>query len=213
MQLIKIFIVEDDPIYKEFLIKELGKQRFMKVVGSAENGGDLLKQIKKTKPNVILLDVIMPNTDIIKTICKIKEIDPDIHILIHSQYLSDAIIISLHKAGCCGYVEKIHFETLVSAIISMVKDRHYYPDNILNVILQYQSGQAKYKLPKGFESISKMDVEFLELFCKKYSYKKIADLLNRSKNTVRGYKYNIKAKLGIETDEELHKLFQKWKDS
>lgn len=75
MLLIKLFITEDDPIYREYLIKDLGKQRFIKVVGWAENGDDLLMQIKKAKPNVILLDVIMPNTDIIITIRKVKELD------------------------------------------------------------------------------------------------------------------------------------------
>src|ERR1039457_6078410 len=131
MLLAKISIAEDNPIYRDLLHKVLDKQQYFRVVSESDNGEDLLKQIRKAKPNLFLLDVIMPNTDIIKTIQKIKEIDPDIHILIHSHFLYDGIIISLHKAGCCGFVEKIDFETLIQAITGMIKDGHYYGDRVL----------------------------------------------------------------------------------
>ena len=108
MNKIRILVVEDHPIVREGMVAILSLQPDMEVVGEAGDGIEAVTLARKTKPNVILLDLSMPRQDGLTTIPKLKEISPNFHILVLSSFAESKDVQQAIRTGALGLPSKRH---------------------------------------------------------------------------------------------------------
>ena len=106
MTKIKVLVVEDQTVVREGVTAILSFECDIEVVGEAEDGIQALEMIKKTKPDVILLDLMMPRQDGFTTIPKIVELAPDVSILVLTSFAEGDRVYQAIKAGALGYMLK-----------------------------------------------------------------------------------------------------------
>ena len=106
MNKIRILVVEDQHIVREGMVAILSLQSDMEIVGEAENGIQAVQLARKTKPDVILLDMVMPLQDGLTTIPKLKEISPNFRILVLSSFAPSSQVYQAIKTGALGYLLK-----------------------------------------------------------------------------------------------------------
>jgi NarL family two-component system response regulator LiaR len=106
MKKIKILVVDDESVVREGVVAILSLQSDMEVLGEAHNGVDAVKIARKTKPDVILLDMVMPEQDGLATIPKLKEILPESKILVLTSFAESDRVYQAVKLGALGYLLK-----------------------------------------------------------------------------------------------------------
>ena len=104
--MIKVLIADDQELIRESLKIVLGANEDMEVTGIAENGEQVLSEIKKEKPNVILMDIRMPGIDGVECTRLVKEKYPDIYIIVLTTFDDDEFVFSALKYGASGYLLK-----------------------------------------------------------------------------------------------------------
>ncbi len=106
MKKIRILVVEDQNVVREGMVAILSLQKDMEVVGEAVNGIEAVQLAIRTKPDVILLDMVMPQQDGLATIPKLKEISPNFRILVLSSFAESHRVYQAIKTGALGYLLK-----------------------------------------------------------------------------------------------------------
>ena len=119
----RILIVDDQTLFRTGLSSLLSQDERVEVVGQALDGADAVKQAVRLKPDVVLMDIKMPNLDCIEATRQIIEALPGTKILILTTFDSDSQVIQALKAGASGYVLKDSSATaIVSSIIAVMSD-------------------------------------------------------------------------------------------
>lgn len=106
MKRIRILVVDDESVVREGVVAILSFQSDLEVVGEAENGIQAVEIARKTKPDVVLLDMVMSNQDGLATIPKLKEVAPDARILVLTSFAEPDRVYQAIKAGALGYLLK-----------------------------------------------------------------------------------------------------------
>ena len=106
MNKIKVLVVEDQAVVREGVVAILSFSPDIEVVGQAENGAQALAMVKTKKPDVILLDLVMPQMDGLTAIPRIKEINPDAKVLLASGYSINGQASKIMERGCDGFIQK-----------------------------------------------------------------------------------------------------------
>jgi two-component system response regulator NreC len=178
----------------------------IKVVGVAHSGKDALEMLKTVTPEVILLDITMPEMSGIELTDAIKKKYPDIKILIlsmHSDYnnISDAI-----DAGADGYVPKdVSSEELVEAIETVSKGKNYFHSTISDEIVKNYANKRQ-KSTNVLPQLTKRELEVLQLFAEGFNNSEIADKLFLSVRTIESHKNHILQKTNMKNSVELIKF-------
>ena len=116
--IIKILIADDHPLLRESLHKTLSNQRDMKVVGEAGDGNEVVRMAEELKPDIIIMDIMMPTVNGIEASKQIKKDLPNIAILILTAYDDDNYVLGLLEAGAAGYLLKsARGQDIVNAIM------------------------------------------------------------------------------------------------
>ncbi len=206
MNKIDIFIVDDHQLVTDCINLFLKDSDRVKVAGIAHSGPEALKMLDKKTPNVILLDISMPEMTGIKVTEEIKKKYPDIKVLIlsmHSDYenISDAI-----DAGADGYVPKdVTSEELVDAIITVNNNENYFHTSISNEIVKNYTTKTK-KSSSLIPQLTKRELEVLKLFAEGFNNNEIADKLFLSVRTIESHKNHILQKTNLKNSVELIKF-------
>ena len=140
MNKIRILIVEDQHIVREGMVAILSLQPDMEIVGEAENGIQAVQLARKTKPDVILLDMVMPLQDGLTTIPKLKEISPNFRILVLSSFAQSSQVYQAIKTGALGYLLKDTPRAQLLQAISEVARGHasLQPSIAMKVITDFE---------------------------------------------------------------------------
>lgn len=205
-------IIDDDTAYVSYLIKELKLHPRFERKFVSFNSKDGLVQFKIYKPMVVLIDLILPDIDGIELSKLIKEIAPDTLIIGISGYLNDENIWEFIQAGCCCPLDKSDGpEEIIDAIPSVVLDGYYYTPNVQRVVNKNAAKGSNAITTIKKKELNKKELLFLDRYFGGKKYAKIADELALSPRTVEKYKNRIIKKLGLQTEEELHKFYLKKK--
>ena len=141
--MIKVLIADDQELIRESLKIVLGANEDMEVTGIAENGEQVLSEIKKKKPNVILMDIRMPGIDGVECTRLVKEKYPDIYIIVLTTFDDDEYIYDALKYGASGYLLKgCSLEELSSAIHSVLFGGACFNPNVAGKVAQFFSQKA-----------------------------------------------------------------------
>ncbi|HYC33766.1 MAG TPA: response regulator transcription factor [Gemmatimonadales bacterium] len=189
---IRIVIADDHPIFRAGLQGLLSAQEDFQVVGEAANGREAVSVVRHTKPDVLLVDLQMPELDGVHAIRDIKSATPGTRILVLTTYDSDGDILRAVEAGATGYLLKdTPREELFKAIRATARG-----ESVLSpVVASKLVGRARGPVEK---SLSARELEVLTLVARGVSNKIIGKELRISEATVKTHLLHIFAKLGVD---------------
>ncbi|MEJ2740721.1 MAG: response regulator transcription factor, partial [Dehalococcoidia bacterium] len=135
--IIKVLIADDHPLLRESLHKTLSNQRDMKVVGEAGDGNEVIRMAEELKPDIIIMDIMMPTVNGIEASKQIKKDHPNIAILILTAYDDDNYVLGLLEAGAAGYLLKsARGQNIVNAIRAIEAGESVLHPNIIGKLLK-----------------------------------------------------------------------------
>lgn len=200
MEEIKIGIVDDHKLFRKGIANICNSFTNVSVVLEADNGKQLIEQLQNQKniPDIILLDLNMPEMDGIETMKQLKKIQPSIKNIILSIYNEERIIFHLVECGARGYLFKnCELEELENSIRVVASKGFYFPGNIIELLQDYlQRAKNKMYASATFVDITDREKEILVLICEQYTAEEIGKKLFISKRTVEGHKNHLLLKSG-----------------
>ena len=201
---IRVMVVDDHPIMRNGLRDTLEASGRFEVVGLAEDGEEALRTVEGLQPQVIVMDVIMPNKDGIDACREIMELLPDTRVLMLTASSELDAVIEAVAAGATGYLQKYSRpEELVEAVVDVAEGRLRIPDEVVNAVfaLVRRDREDVSNLPA--DRLTALERETLALFATGRSYAEIAEARGKSSVTIRNTLYRIQDKLGIQSKQEL----------
>ena len=192
----RVLIVDDQTLFRTGLSSLLSEDERVDIVGQAVDGADAVKQAIKLKPDVVLMDIKMPNLDGIEATRQITEAIPATKVLVLTTFDSDSQVIQALKAGASGYVLKdASAAAIVSSIIAVMSGERVMASAVANRVLEMLTGTTT---PKEFyDGLTNREIEILKLLANGMANKQIAYRLKISEKTVRNHVSNMYEKLGI----------------
>jgi two-component system, NarL family, response regulator LiaR len=196
MKKIRILVIDDESVVREGVVAILSLQSDLEVVGEAQDGLEAVTLARKTKPDVILLDMVMPKQDGLATIPKIKEILPESRILVLTSFAESDRVYQAIKSGALGYLLKDATRAqLLQAIRDVANGQASIPPSIaLNVIHEIDHPSA---LLYTAEPLTPRELETLRLIARGLSNQEIATILVVHERTVAKYVSSILEKLQL----------------
>jgi len=204
---IKVLLAEDHHIIRQGLRSLLEKEINIRVVGEAVDGRETVRMVKELKPDVVVMDVSMPNLNGIEATRQISEEDADVKVIALSVHSDDPFVSGMLTAGAQGYLLKdCLFEELVKAIETVANGQLYLSARITqNVVQEYKSIKAK-ETHSVFDTLTAREREVLQLIAEGKSMKQIGAALFVSEKTVATHRQHIMEKLDIHTIPDLVKI-------
>jgi DNA-binding NarL/FixJ family response regulator len=192
----RVLVVDDQTLFRTGLASLLAEDERVEVVGQALDGADAVKQSAKLKPDVVLMDIKMPNLDGIEATRQILETVQGVRVLILTTFETDSQVIQALKAGASGYVLKdSSAAAIVSSIVAVMTGERVMASAVANRVLEMLTGMTT---PKEFyDGLTNREVEILKLLANGMANKQIAYRLKISEKTVRNHVSNTYEKLGI----------------
>ena len=172
------------------------------VLFEACGGKDLIRQLKNSRlPDIILLDINMPEMDGYDTACWLRRNYPDIKVLALSMYETDNAIVRMLKNGAKGYVLKdIDAGVLKVALDSVLEKGFYYTDMVTGKLIHTISTLDDPEMRmRRLLALNERELEFMKLVCTEWTYKEIADRMYLSPRTIDGYRDALFEKLNVRT--------------
>jgi DNA-binding NarL/FixJ family response regulator len=193
---IKILIADDHPVVREGLISMLSREVDFDVVGEAKDGVEAVNKTKELSPDVVLIDLRMPEMDGVEAIRQIKSVMPDVKFIILTTYSDDEYIFSGIEAGARAYLLKdAPREDLFKAIRAVYRGESLIQPVVASKLLDRFSELSR-RTPSG-EDLSGRELEILSLMAKGAANKEIGAQLNIAQSTVKTHITNIFQKLGV----------------
>lgn len=214
MSEIRVLIAEDHKTVREGLKLIIEAEADMKVVGEADDGREAIRLAQELKPDVLVMDISMPELNGLVASAKLKRIAPDIKILTLTRHTDKAYLRELLQAGVSGYVLKqSESNEMLRAIRAVAGGGNYLDPAITGDVLSILAGkQNKQRGEVRGELLSDRESEVLRLVARGYSNKEIAAQLDISIKTIETEKANAMRKLNISGRNEIvdYAILQGW---
>ena len=192
---IKIAVVDDHILFRSGVVSLLKEHDHLHVCIQASNGRELLDQLENDVPDLVLLDIQMPVMNGIETTSALKEIYPDIKIIILTMHNESEFIYDLMSKGANGFIPKNKsIDILLEAIESVMERGYYYNDQITEALIKGREDMAF--TSESEPGLTDREIEIIRLICAQKSNKEIAEILDISPRTVDSHKTNIFTKTG-----------------
>ncbi len=192
---IRILIVDDHPVVRHGLRSMLELKPGIHVVGEAQNGEEAIYYAEKLKPDLILMDLVMPKKDGLEAITEILQQNPQARILVLTSFAKDERIIDALKMGATGYLLK---ETTPDELLKAIQETYvgetYIPYEIARRLVRAMSKSGR---PSIETTLTKREVEVLQMASRGLTNSQIANELVVAEGTVRFHFSNILSKLHL----------------
>ncbi len=193
---IRVLVADDHPSFVEGLVKLLSQDADFEPVGIASNGEEALSMAKNSRPHVVVMDISMPRMSGIEATRRIKEIMPEVAILVLSAYSYEPYVLAALEAGAGGYLLKnVPLRQLINAIKALHSGEtildHDLAAKVLRTIARSRGSHG------SSSNLSSNDLELLKLGATGMSNKNIAAKLFISERTVQSHFTTIFDKLGV----------------
>lgn len=194
-----IFIVEDHQLFRDGLKAMLSRRDDVDVVGEAEDGLAAVREIRKLKPEFVLLDLSMPKMGGISVMKEVKRELPDTRILALTIHESDQFVLEAFEAGADGYcIKDASRKELMLAIDSVLAGKTYISPDISDQVMEgYITSRRTLKKASRWDGVTQREREVLKLLAEGYTNKEIADFLHISAKTVEKHRSNLMGKLDL----------------
>ena len=197
MPKIKVLVVDDHSIVRQGIRALLTMGTEIKVVDEATNGREAVDKALEIVPDVVVMDIAMPQMDGLEATRRIHKQNPNIKVVILTQHDNREYILSSIKAGAAGCIPKHALATdLISAVQTVYKgDSFLYPSMATMVVENLRDHNAA--IDDRYESLTDRERDVLKLIAEDYTNEEIADTLVISVKTVRNHKAAIMEKLHV----------------
>lgn len=199
----RVLIADDHAIVRAGLRALLAEEAALELIGEASGGYEAIELVEKTRPDVLILDLSMPDLDGISVARTIKPNFPELKILILTLHEDEALLKEAIKAGAAGYILKRAAESeLISAIRVILRGDLYIDPAMLRGLMQ-EAPPAAARPESQAEPLTRRETEVLKLIVEGYTNRQIGEELKISMRTVEGHRANISDKLGLHSRVEL----------
>lgn len=201
--MIKVLLADDHTVVRDGLRMLLESERDIRVIGMAGNGKEAVSQSIRLEPDVIVMDIAMPEIDGIEATRQIREHNPHAQILMLSMYLNSEYVHRSLRVGALGYLLKESAgEKVVEAIRAVFVGKRFLSDKITELMI---SGYLQ-DVGDPFAKLSRREREVLQLVVEGNKIVNIAQKLSLSPKTVETYRGRVMQKLGIDDTVQLIKF-------
>jgi DNA-binding NarL/FixJ family response regulator len=203
MKSVRILIADDHELVRRGLVAELSQVPGWSVVAAAENGRDAVALEAELKPDVIVLDLTMPELNGLEATRRILSSDPSARVLILTAHESEQLVREVLSAGAQGYVLKSDAgRTLVAALEALLDGRSFFTSNVARMVLDgfLRSEAAESGM---LQTLSTREREIVQLLAEGNSNKDVARVLEISVKTAETHRSNIMRKMGFASLAEL----------
>ena len=195
---IKVLLADDHKILREGLISLLKKQNDIELIGEAENGREAVRKTLELKPDVVIMDIGMPELNGIEATKQINAAMPDVKVIALSIHSDKRFVTGMLKAGALGYLLKDSaFKELVKAVNAVIDNNIFIGSGITEIIMEDYLQLLNKDTSTPDSPLSERENEVLRLLAKGKNAKEIASLLNVSPKTIETHRQHIMDKLNI----------------
>jgi DNA-binding NarL/FixJ family response regulator len=193
MEKIRLAIADDHKIFRNGLKATLEDCADFDLVLEASNGKQLIAQLATNIPDVILMDIKMPEMDGIQTTAIVKQLYPGVKVLALSMFNEDKYIVDMMRAGASGYLLKnAEPEEIIEAIATVYHKDYYFNEHLSITLIKQLAGNAHPgSAAMSLADFNEREIEVLRLVCQEYSNQEIADKICLSVRTVEGYRARL----------------------
>jgi DNA-binding NarL/FixJ family response regulator len=204
----KILIVDDHQVVIEGIKGALQGHSEFEVVAEALDGLQAVELAKSLKIDIVIMDISMPNLNGIEATQQMKQINPEIRIVIYTMHSDKGFVVDLFKSGISAYVLKQDsISDLILALKAVKGGGTYFNNEAPNILARYLEKLEMSQIDKDdFEKLSFREREVFCLLADGKTVKEIGELLYISPKTVESHKYNIMEKLNVHTIADLTKI-------
>jgi len=194
--MIKVLIADNHPIVRMGVRSVLQAANGFQVVDDVATTGELFEKLEKLTPDVVMLEMDIPEINGIAALRKIKKSYPDVKVLMYSSQSEDVYALSSIRAGAFGYLAKTSEVDYIIAAIKKVAEGNMFITNELAQRLAFDEGTQKPR--RFFRKLSTREVEVLKLLASGKRNKDVALGLNLNEKTVSTYKARLMKKLNVD---------------
>ncbi|MEX1329420.1 MAG: response regulator transcription factor [Desulfobacterales bacterium] len=202
-----ILIVDDHPLVREGLKSIIKSNDALEVIGEAENARSACKMVKELKPDLVLLDLALPDKSGFELAREIRSMLPKIRIMIVSMYTKVDYIVKAFQAGATGYMTKESAtDSLLQGIKQVLNGEYFLDGAVSNAVVEklIQTPAKEMKITDAaYETLTPREQEVMVLLAEGTSAKEAAAKLFISPKTVENHRANIMNKLGLHSKLEL----------
>ena len=203
---LKILLADDHKIVRDGFRTLLAKNGEINIVGEAENGRVTVELAKKMGPDIVIMDVAMPDLNGIEAARKVIAECPGVKVIAISMHSDRRYVSEMLKAGASAYLSKDYaFDELETAIRAVMSKKIYLSPDISGVVVENYVRQVPKSEPSAYSLLSDREREVLQLLAEGKTAKEIAEQLHVSIKTVETHRTNIMTKLDIHRIAELTK--------
>ncbi|MBN2486546.1 MAG: response regulator transcription factor [Bacteroidales bacterium] len=192
--MIKLIIADDHTMFRESLSKMLTLKKTAQVIAEAANGAELLAILDNQKPDLVLMDISMPEMDGVEATKKALEKQPGLKVLTLSSWGDEQYYFNMLEAGAKGFVLKnASIIELEKAIVEVAKGGSWFSSELLQKVILNISSKPK---KENEIELTDRELEILKLICENFTNEQIAEKVNLSYDTVKWHRANIMSKTG-----------------
>lgn len=202
--MIKVLIVDDHAVVRAGLRALIHDEPELNLVGEATGGVEAVEMARQLVPDIVLLDISMPDLDGIQVTRQLRQAESPARILILTVHEDEGLLREALKAGASGYILKKAAESELISAVHVVMRGDLFVDPAMMRSLLGEGAQVESTLAKvGIEPLTRREVDVLKLIVQGYTNRQIAEELCISTRTVEGHRSNLSDKLGLHTRVEL----------
>lgn len=196
MKKIEVAIIDDHEVVIDGLVAMLSSSEVLQITYTTQSGRELLGYLETTAPDVLLMDIQMPEISGIELCRQVLQQQPKVNIIAFSSFDDSSYVKNVMRKGAKGYLLKnSDKQTIIRAIERVARGEEFLDDKIKNILLQETiTGQRRsiYEIP-----LTKREKELVTLIADGHSSQEIADKLYISLRTVETHRLNINQKMGV----------------
>ena len=202
----RVLLADDHKMVRDGLRSLLEKQSDMEVVAEAENGRKAVRLAQERRPEVVIMDISMPDLNGIEATRQMIAAQPDIKVIALSMHSDRRFVVGMLEAGAAGFLLKDSaFEELVRAVKAVLANQIYLCPEVAGTVIKDYVRRIAPAEPLASEILTAREREVLQLIAEGYSTKQIASHLHVSAKTVETHRRQIMEKLGLYSIAELTK--------
>ena len=194
--MIKVLIADNHPIVRLGIKQVIESGSDMEVIADVSTTGELFDVLEKVTPDVVMLEMDIPEINGIATLRKMKQEFPNVKALMYSGQSEDVYALSTIRAGAFGYLSKTADLDYIISAIRKVSEGNMFITNELAQRLAFDEGTQKPR--RFFRKLSTREVEVLKLLASGKRNKEVAEGLNLNEKTVSTYKARLMRKLNVD---------------